>query len=75
MELNEHIMNNIKYPYDSLIVNQPVDSKYYSTEAEDDETWIWAGFVKAGKYSLKLTDPMLGNVEETIFVGTRSADL
>ena len=46
--MNDDICKNLKYPSDTLIINRPDLAKYYSREIEDDETFVWGGFVKPG---------------------------
>ena len=56
-------------------MHKPKDSKYFATEADDDETWIWAGFVTPGKHEITVNDPLTGVFKETIFVDPRTKDL
>ena len=59
IDMNEHICKNLKYPDDTIIVDQPVSAKYYSRELEDDETFVWAGYVKPGCHSFLIDDPIM----------------
>ena len=59
LDVNESISKSLKYPLDTLIVDQPINAKYYSREQEDDETYLWAGFVKPGTHSFIVEDPVL----------------
>ena len=59
LDVNENINKNLKYSQDSLIIDQPSNAKYFSREQEDDETYVWAGFVKPGRHNFVIEDPVM----------------
>ena len=79
LDMVDNICKNLKYEYDSLIVNRPTEAKYFSREQEDDETFVWAGYVKPGSHNFVIDDPLLPKSTEpyqkSILVGPRKAEL
>ena len=58
LDINDNICKNLKYPSDTKIVDRPSEAKYFSRELEDDTTFVWAGFVKPGRHSFLVRDPI-----------------
>ena len=81
LDMNDNICKNLKYPTDTIIVDQPLGAKYFSRELEDDDTFVWAGFVKPGRHSFIINDPISPNYYEQppyskqFLVGPRKKDL
>ena len=79
LDMVDNICKNLKYEFDSQIVDRPIEAKYFSREQEDDETFIWAGFVKPGAHSFVVEDPLVpvGTLpyQKSILVGPRKSDL
>ena len=79
LDMVDNICKNLKYELDSQIVDRPVEAKYFSREQEDDETFIWAGFVKPGAHNFIIEDPLvpIGTpcYQKSILVGPRKSDL
>ena len=59
IDICDKIMKSLRYPDDTLIVNQQNDSVFYSNEAEDDDIWIWVGFLPPGIISFEVSDPLI----------------
>ena len=79
LDMVDNICKNLKYEFDSQIVDRPIEAKYFSREQEDDETFVWAGFVKPGAHSFVVEDPLVpvGTLpyQKSILVGPRKSDL
>ena len=79
LDMNDNICKNLKYPNDTKIVDLPTEAKYYSRELEDDTTFVWAGFVKPGRHSFVVKDPISLKGQKpytkSIIVGPRVQEL
>ena len=75
IDMVEHVGKNLKYPNDTMIIDQPIGAKYYSREQEDDETFVWAGYVKPGCHTFVVDDPIMPRghpiYKRTFLVGPR----
>lgn len=58
LDVNDLIIKSMRYPDDTEVVGMPEQSSYFSREMEDDQTFIWAGFVKPGKHTVVISDPL-----------------
>lgn len=71
LDVVDQISKNLRYPNDTTIVDKPSDQRFYSNEAEDDELWVWAGFVPPGAYTFQVNDILNGQLQQTFLVGPR----
>lgn len=75
LDISENILKNLSYPTDTVFIDRPTDQRYYSNESEDDELWVWAGFLPPGAFTFQVDDPLNGTFHQTVLVSPRLTDL
>ena len=58
-----------------MVINRPTGQLSYANEAQDDEVWLWSGFMPSGAYTFTVDDPINPKQTTSVFVGSRTQDL
>lgn len=58
IDLMRFIQKNLRYIQDTIIVDEPTGSRQYSNEMQDDECWVWSGFLPQGAHKFVINDPL-----------------
>jgi hypothetical protein len=75
VDLSELFKQHLEYKDDSVIVNFPSPGQIYTSESQDDECYVWAGFLPAGNYKFVVDDPLIGATLTNVIVGARVVNI
>jgi hypothetical protein len=75
IDLLQNIQDNMKYANDTIFVDKPVTQRFYSNESQDDEVWVWSGFMPPGAHKCVIHDPINTSVVKNVAVGPRKEGL